>query len=144
MTTPPKPTPFRRATSHDVALIHRQLKQFYAKQGHVYAGIPFDTESAVDTIMQCILAGICLVGPTSCAGAVLTPFPYNRQAIVANVVFWYSTNHEIEIFKVLGLICKAAGATHISATSHPPEHRIARYYKRLGLTPAEQHSMCPL
>lgn len=136
--------PFRQAKLSDGPFIYRLLREFYAKQGGVY-DIPMDAESAADTIHQVISTGICLVGNHSCAGALLSPFPFNRHEIIAQVIFWYFTSpREIQIFKQLAVASKIAGATHINASSHFPDNRIMRYYERIGLRPVETQGMCRL
>jgi len=128
---------FREAGVDDVPHVELLLAEFYAKQGGVY-GIPIDEQSTIQTIVSTASNGILLVGPTSCAGAIICPFPFNRQARVAQVIFWYFQLHrEIRIFDELLIRCRAMGATHVNATSHPPHNRIARYYQRHGLKQVE-------
>ena len=130
-------TAFRQAEASDISFILGLLREFYRKAGSVY-GIPFDGPSTIITIGEVMRKGVCLVGPTSCAGALVLPFPYSYKARVANVVFWYfKSSREIKIFDELMAACKTAGATHIIAASHPPHHTIAKLYQRKQLLPSE-------
>lgn len=128
---------FRPATLHDGLFVGRLLKEFYAEKGGIY-GIPYDHASTLRTVQGVIDHGICLVGPTSCAGAILVPFPYNGDVLVAHVVFWYFKNaREIEIFERLMQHCAAAGAVRITAASHYPENRIGPHYSKFGMEASE-------
>lgn len=134
-------TKFRTAVVEDVPFIKDLICQFYAKQGHVY-GIPYDEESSVRTIIDTMKFGVVLVGPASCAGAIICRFPFNHRANVAQVIFWYFTNaREIKIFDALANQCRAIGATHINSAAHPPHCRIMRYYVQQGMRPAELQAM---
>lgn len=136
---------FRRATPTDSRHIYSLLRRFYAKQGHVYAGIPMDFASTARTIEEVILNGVCLVGKRSCAGAILVPFFYNHDAIIANNVFWYfESPREIRILEALMEACKEAGATHFMAQSHFPHNRIGRRYESLSLQACEKGFICKL
>lgn len=129
---------FRPATLHDGLFIGRLLKEFYAEKGVSAYGIPYDHASTLRTVQGVIQHGICLVGPSSCAGALLIPFPYNGDVIIAHVAFWYFKNaREMEIFELLMQHCAAAGASHINAASHYPENRIGRHYDKFGLNASE-------
>jgi hypothetical protein len=120
-----------------VAFIARLLKEFYAKSEQVY-GIPYDHESMLITVDDTIRHGICLVGPTSCAGAHISLFPSNCEYAMASVKFWYFQNHrEIEIFDALAEACRLAGANMIDASSHHPDNVIGRFYAKRGMRPAE-------
>jgi len=128
---------FRPAVASDLLKIGRLVREFYHKVGGVY-GIEYSHDDAMNLISGLIARGICLVGPTSCAGALVMPFPYNNKAQVAYVAFWYfQESREIRIFEELLRRCAAAGATHVSAASHFPHNRIARWYLKLGLHPVE-------
>ena len=129
---------FRRAEPEDIPAILDLLREFYNKQGHIYSGIKFDPASCIETITAVMRDGICLVGDGCCAGAIGVPFPYNRNALFANVVFWYFKRPSgIHIFEALMAECKKAGATHFSAASHFPDRRIERYYQKKGLNVCE-------
>jgi hypothetical protein len=132
--------PFRHAEASDIAFISRLLREFYQKQCDIYQ-IPFDYPSTVLTVGRSMIHGVCLVGPSSCAGAILGPFPFNHHAIVAMVPFWYFRRpKEIEILAVLISECRAMGATHINVASHFPKNTISRYYSKRGIIPCEtQH-----
>jgi len=129
---------FRPATADDVPFILELLREFYRKAGAELYKIPFDGPSAIQTIAKTIAHGVCLVGPSSAAGALLCPFPWNRRAIVAQVVFWkFKSHREITIFEALMDACKQAGADYVNATSLFPDHAILRKYQKLGLSPCE-------
>lgn len=131
------PPTYRLATLHDVVPIARLLREFYHREGDIY-GISYDHESTVATVDEVVNHGICLVGPTSCAGALIRPFPYNHQAHIALIPFWYFRNRrEIGIFQVLLKACVAAGATHINVASHYPHNIIGRFYRKCGIQPVE-------
>lgn len=136
---------FRPANHSDIPFITDLLEEFYSKQGHIY-GIAFDRASTVRTVRRVIDTGICLVGPRSVAGGVIRPSHYNEAARVAMVTFWYFTRaREIRIIEAFRNACAEAGATHLSAISHPPDHRIARYYKKwLAMTEVEGVSIVKL
>lgn len=128
---------FRAATPADLPLIQRLVREFYAKQGAVY-GIPFDEESARATFTRVVLRGLCLVGKSSVAGAVLAQFPWNARMTIAYVPFWYFRSaREIHILEALMARCRAQGAHFINVASHPPEHRIGSWYGRLGMWQVE-------
>jgi len=130
---------FRLATASDIPFILELLREFYRKAGAVvFAGIPFDGPSTILTIADVLARGLCLVGPSSCAGAMFYPFAYNHNARIAFVQFWYFKNaREIAIFEALCGACKAAGATHIWAASLAPKHAISRWYQKKGLSECE-------
>lgn len=129
--------PFRLATADDVPHVLELLQAFYEKAGGIY-GIPFDRVSTIKTIAHVMGHGICLIGPSSTAGAVVSQFPYNHDARVAHVWFWYfKAAREIRIFEALMEACKEAGATHLSAASLFPDNRIGRFYAKILLHPAE-------
>lgn len=129
---------FRKATPEDVIFISRLLREFYAKEGIGAYGIPFDYQSTVVTVDDIVRRGVCLVGPASCAGALISTCPFNANAQIAMVVFWYfQKKHEIAIFKELCIECKNQGATHINPASHFPTNSIGRFYRKCGLKAAE-------
>lgn len=128
---------FRRATFNDGLAILKRHREFFNKHCHGY-GIPFDDDSAMVTIDHILHGGIILVGPASHAGAVIHECLWNYEARIATVMLWAFTRaREIKILEALMAECKAAGATHIVASSHPPANTIGRYYQRLGLQPCE-------
>lgn len=136
---------FRHATADDVPFILNLLREFYRKTGVTAYGIKFDGESAVATICEVLARGVCIVGPTSCAGAVFQPFPWNYRARVAQVVFWYfKSSREIRIFDALMDECRNVGATHINAASHFPKNAINRWYSKYGLKVSEIQSIARL
>jgi hypothetical protein len=135
---------FRQATANDVAFILELLREFYRKAGAIY-GIPFDGPSTIQTIAQVIARGVCLVGPSSCAGATLAPFIFNHSKVLAETTFWcFRKPSEILIFEALMAQCKAAGATHIGVASLFPNNAIGRYYARLGFTFCEKRALSEL
>jgi hypothetical protein len=128
---------FRKAELADVEFIAGLLSEFYAKSGEVYQ-IPWDEPSAVQTIENVIRDGVCIVGPSSCAGAMIAPFPFNVKANIASVVFWYfRTPRESSIFDAFAGCCQVAGATHYNPSSHFPMNTIERFYLKRGLEPTE-------
>jgi hypothetical protein len=132
---------FRQARLDDIPKIESLLAEFYAKQGHIYQ-VPYDRNSCLRTVTETVLNGVALVGPSSCAAAMILPFPYNSDAHVATVVYWYfKSAREIRILESLRMDCMELGATHFSVASHPPHHRIARHYEKLVLSPVETWSM---
>lgn len=132
---------FRPAIVDDVPFITSLLSEFYHRAGSIY-GIPFNEASTIQTIRQVLDRGVCLVGPSSCAGALLCKFPYNHDAIIAQVAFWYFKRpKEIAIFDALMKACKERGATHINATSLTSCPAIQRHYEAFKLTPVEIQSI---
>lgn len=140
-----KPTPpYRLVEKSDVGLVYRLLSEYARNQGQIY-GIPVDPDSVADLIAKLMHRGIFIVGPRSCAAAMINPFPSNHEASVAHCVLWYfKTPREIKIFEELKRLCKEAGATHFSAASHFPDNTMLRYYARLGLRPTETLVMSKL
>lgn len=135
---------FRRATPADIPFILDLLREFYDKAGDIYQ-IEFDAPSTIQTIGNVLARGICLVGPSSCAGAIIGRFPYNHAALIAHVPFWYFTKPSgIHIFDALMVECKAAGATHINPSSLYPDNRIARFYSKKGFRSCEIQSISHL
>jgi len=136
---------FRPATADDVEFILELLREFYRKAGSIYVGIAFDGPSTIATIAHVVARGVCIVGPSSCAGAVIAPFEFNHHARIANVVFWcFKSAREIVILNSLIEACKRAGATHVAAASQFPHNAIGRRYRRLGFTFCEQKAFFPL
>ena len=132
----PKPK-FRPAVSSDIPFILDLVREFYARDGGIY-GVEFDDASARKVIEAIISKGICIVGPTSVAGAIISPFPWNHCEKVAQVMVWYFRRPaEIVIFEELKRAVKVAGATHINASAVLPRHSIERFYAKNGLHPAE-------
>lgn len=130
---------FRLATHADVIFVAQLVREFYRKSGSVY-GIPFDYESAIRTVEECIDDGICIIGPSSCAGAIITPFPYNRRIRVAQVLFWYFRDpKEVRVFDALWVACIEIGAHRINAATIAPEGVGKNFYQRRGMTLAECH-----
>jgi len=128
---------FRQATLSDTARIVKMLREFYAKSGKIF-GIPWDHDSAMETVWQTMERGACVVGDHSCAGAIIGDFRYNRSVKVAQVVFWYFTKpREIDIFRELALACRDLGCTHFHASSLWPSNTIGRHYRKHGLWEAE-------
>lgn len=136
---------FRPAVITDASFILGLLREFYDKAGHIY-GIPFDDKSTLKLIHAVIADGICLVGSSSCAGASFYPFTFNERAIIAHVRFWFFKNcGEIRILDELKARCREAGATHMAASSHAPNHTIGRWYvKHLSFTPCETEYLTSL
>lgn len=130
------PLIYRKAKPEDVVFIARLLREFYTKVDAY--GIPYDHASMIVTVDDMVDRGICLVGPTSCAGAFVTPFPSNSNYTVAHILFWYfQKKREIGIFLELLKQCKEQGVTHVSCSSHFPKNTIGRFYKKCGLKPVE-------
>lgn len=130
---------FRRATLPDVPQVARLVREFYVGQNYeVTYGIGFDYESTLRTVTTVIDRGICITSGDACAGAYVLPFPYNHSAKVGYVQFWYFRKPSgIKILSHLFEELKKEGATHVWSVSHPPHHRIARLYQRLGLRQVE-------
>lgn len=134
----------RIARPDDVLTIGQMLRRFYLSHGGVY-GIKYDHGSCLESVLKTITNGVCLVGGNSCAGALLIPFPFNRQAIVAQVLFWFiEARHEIAIFDSLAKSCRAAGATHINVATLAPKHIGRRFYAVRGLKLAEAQYLGPI
>lgn len=129
---------FRRATHADSIFILRAHRRFFNKHCQAY-GIPVDPESSIRTIDEIITEGIMLVGPTAYAGAIIAPCLWNFEYRIATIILWGFTKPSgIKIFRAIRDECAAAGATHLVASSQPPDHTIARHYAKLGLTECEQ------
>lgn len=128
---------FRRATLEDVPFVARLIRELYAPRLECFR-IPYDHESTLVMVGDLVSRGIVLVGESSCAGCLIYPFPFNANARVASVYFWYWQKlHGIGILKALMKEAKAAGATHLTAASHFPENRIGRYYRKVGMRAVE-------
>jgi N-acetylglutamate synthase-like GNAT family acetyltransferase len=135
------PSIYRKATRSDVVAIAKLLREFYSRVGEVYK-IPYDHASMIVTVDDVVDRGVCIVGPTSCAGAIFYPFPSNSECLVAHVLFWYfQKRREIGIFLEILKLCKEQGATHINVASHFPKNTIGRFYKKCGLKPVETQYM---
>lgn len=135
---------FRRASCDDIIFIARLLREFYRKAGEVY-GIPYDHESTLQFAEYCVTNQVTIVGPSSCAAAVLCPFPSNKDAVIAQVLFWYFHRpREVTIFEALARECQDAGATHINASSHYPDNKAAGFYVRAGMGLAEIQCVGPI
>ena len=130
---------FRRAQAvpADVLHVYRQIVDLHRKHGDAY-GIPLDIDSVLNTIMRVIRDGICLVGPTSCAGMLILPFPFNADARIAQVLFWnFKHAREMRILREILSTAKELGATHRCVASHFPNNNAGRLYRSLGLREAE-------
>lgn len=120
------------------------MRRFASNHGKVY-GVPFDYPSAVLWIERVLKIGLCLVGPSSCAGAVLCPFSWNQKVVKANVEFWYFVSaREITILDSLLVDCWAHGATHAGVSSHHPANTIGRRYEGSGLLAVETYHIGPI
>jgi hypothetical protein len=120
------------------------LRRFYGTHGGIY-GIPYDHGSCLSTILKTIQDGICLVGRNSCAGALLLPFPFNSNAIVAHIPFWYvEKGRQIAIFDVLLRECKRAGAKFVNVAALAPKGTGKRFYAVRGLKLAEFQYIGPV
>lgn len=130
---------FREATPDDVFHIARLVKRFYHRYGG-HIGIPYDHESTLQLILGALSMGCPVaVGEHSCAAASINPFPFNKTARVATVLFWYFDKpREIGIFDFLAQQCIRAGATHISASATTSAPAARGIYERRGLTYIEQ------
>jgi hypothetical protein len=134
----------RRAVPEDVIQIGQMLRRFYTQHGEVYS-IKYDHASCLSSVLETIMRGICLIGPKSCAGALILPFPYNREALVAQVLFWYvERGREIAIFDVLMANCRREGATHVNVATVAPKHVGKRFYAVRGLKLAEAQYLGPV
>jgi len=132
------------ARPDDVIQIGQMLRRFYQEHGEVYA-IKYDHASCLSTVLKTIVDGVCLLGRASCAGALLLPFPFNREALVAQVVFWYIENRrEIAIFDMLLKECQKRGATHVNVATVAPRHVGKRFYAVRGLKLAEAQYLGPI
>lgn len=135
---------YRSAQNSDLEFIVAILLRFDSKTHQAY-NIHAEESSVRETVRKIILDGICLVGTRSCAGAFISPYPWNYSQKIATVAFWYFESHrQIGIFKELMKRCRDSGATHISAASHFPKYTIQPYYEKLGLSPCELQSMSQL
>ena len=118
------------------------LRRFYLAHGEVYA-IKYDHASCLSSVLETIMRGVSLVGPKSCAGALILPFPFNREALVANVLYWYVEGREIAIFDALLAHCREAGATHVNVATVAPRHVGKRFYAVRGLKLVEAQYLGP-
>ena len=135
---------FRLATPDDTAHCVRLLVPLYEKVGGIY-GIPLDLESLTDAVLTTIQTGICIVGPVACAGGLLFPFPWNRNALVGYTLFWnYTKPSGVKILPALMDEFRRRGATQFCAISHFPENKAARIYRRFGLRKSEISHNCAL
>ena len=133
----------RLAVPDDVIRIGQMLRRFYVAHGEVY-GIKYDHASCLSSVLETIIRGVCLIGPKSCAGALVLPFPFNREALVAQVLFWYvEGGREIAIFDVLLAHCRQAGATHVNVATVAPKHVGKRFYAVRGLKLVEAQYLGP-
>lgn len=124
---------YRPATSDDVPFVVSLLRQFYAKVGGLYK-IDFCERSTREWAQLVADNGILLVGPASCAGAVILPFWLNSRASAAHVEFWYFRSaREITIFDALCEACRRAGATHIFTSGQFQAPAVRRFYQEKGL-----------
>lgn len=129
---------FRRAVLQDAPFVARLVRELYHQPAIEAAyAIPFDYESTLDTVARVIDRGVCIVGPHSCAGAFISPFPFNHAAKIGYVQFWHFREKEFAVLKELFEQLKSLGVNHVWAVSHPPAHRIARLYQKLGLRQVE-------
>lgn len=101
-------------------------------------GIRSDRRSLVETGIRVIKYGVCLVGSHEVAGANIVKFPFNRNAVIGNIMFWNFTRPSgVHIFEAMVKELKKLGVTHITANSHFPENRIGDFYCKLGLRRVE-------
>lgn len=132
--------PFRRAQFSDVPFVAALLCEFYNRNDPP-EGISFDWSSVVLWVEETIRLGLCLAGPSSCAGAVVSEFPVNNTAKVAHVRFWYFREaREMPIFRELLEQCFAAGATHVTVARRGDDE-IGRLYGQMGMSPVETEYM---
>lgn len=100
-------------------------------------GIPYDLWSTREHALEVITEGICLVGPSSVAGATIKPCRWNGSVLMAHVCFWFFREaREIRILEALMRECRKAGATHFSV-SGLEGRAINRWYSKLGLVGVE-------
>lgn len=138
------PARIRSAFAEDAITVGHMLRRFYREHGDVY-GIKYDHASCLMSVLETITRGICLIGPKSCAGALILPFPFNRGAMVAQVLFWYIEGRkEIGIFDILAKQCREAGATHINVATVAPRHVGKHFYAVRGLKLVEAQYLGPL
>lgn len=124
---------FRTSTLADIPFITGLLCEFYAKAGGIYR-IPFCEMSARLWVQAVMERGVCLVGPSSCAGALLIPFQLNNQVTAAYVEFWcFRQAREIGIFDALKQACCDAGAQRLFVSAQVQTPAIRRYYLKKGL-----------
>jgi hypothetical protein len=134
--SPLNPPQYRKAELRDVVQITRWLRQFYS-QASPY-NIPFDYESAIASVEDTVNRGVVLIGSSSCAGALLTDFPFNNRARIAYILFWYFRSaREITILNALCDACRTAGATHVNVSSLFPHNRVGRFYEKRGFKAVE-------
>lgn len=129
---------FRRAVLSDAPFVARLVREFYVGQDYnITYGIEFDYESTLATVTAIIERGVCILGPHSCAGAYVAPFPFNHTQRVAYVQFWFfNRKGEAAIFKKF-LQALESEVHHVWAVSHPPHHRVGRLYRKLGFRQVE-------
>lgn len=131
----------RLAGHQDVVDIARMIRRFYKRDGGIY-GIPYDHDSCMASVSHTIDNGVAVIGPNSCAGALVVPFDYNFRFKIALVYFWYfSAPREFVVFDVLCRECARRGASVVKVASLAPKHGAKKFYARRKLTVIEAHHM---
>ncbi len=132
---------FRQATPADAAAIAESLVSLYRKLGGIY-GIPYDYRSVMEAVLHTIRHGVCLTGPTACAGGFIDSYVWNRSVQIGNVLFWnYGRPSGVRILQALAAEFQRRGATHIMVASHFPYNRAAHLYRKFGLRQTETMHM---
>jgi hypothetical protein len=132
---------FRLATLKDTLFIAGLLRRFYKRDGQIY-NLPYDHESCVQSVENTINRGVVIVGPSSCAGALIAPFEFNFRFLIAQIFFWFFENpRECVIFDALCRECAKRGASMVNAASVGPKHGAKKFYARRGLVFSEAHHL---
>jgi len=133
---------FRLATVKDTLFIAGLLRRFYKRSGSSLYHIPYDHESCVLSIEDTINRGVVMIGPSSCAGALIVPFPFNFNIQVAQIFFWFCEDkREVGVFDALLKECANRGAAVVNAATLAPDHGGKRFYARRNLAPVEVHHL---
>lgn len=105
--------------------------------------IPFDGASAVKTIRHVMNNGVVLAGKKCCIGGVVTPWLWNKDHMIAHVVFWKAKSHSgMRIFDAFTKVVHSLFNARVMAAAQMPGRMLSFYSKR-GLKAAEVHVIGP-
>jgi len=81
-----------------------------------------------------------MIGTSSCAGALIVPFPFNFNIQVAQVFFWFCEDkREVGVFDALLKECAKRGASMVNVATLAPDHTGKKFHARRGLALVEAH-----